>query len=148
MCSARDYKGITSITGITRTTCESITRMDKSRKSYHKLIVWQKMRELLLLTYRLTKKLPSSERFGLISQMRRAVVSVISNFVEGYLKRSRKEKLHFMEISKTSLLELEAQSEICLILKYWSKDDYLTFDEKRSKVGFFLYRYKLKIENP
>ena len=53
-----------------------------------------------------------------------------------------------MEISKTSLLELEAQSEICLILKYWSKDDYLTFDEKRSKVGFFLYRYKSKIENP
>jgi len=64
------------------------------------------------------EKLPKSEDFGLKSQMRRAVVSSISNFVEGYLKKSTKEKLHFMEIAETSLLELEVQSEICLILKY------------------------------
>jgi len=121
--------------------------MDKSEKSYHKLIVWQKMRELLLLTYGLTDKLPRSEEFGLKPQMRRAVVSVISNFVEGYLKRSKKEKLHFMDIAETSLLELEAQSEICLILKYWPGDDYLKFDKKRSEVGFFLFRYKSPISS-
>lgn len=103
------------------------------------------MRELLLLTYELTKKLPAEEQFGLRSQMRRAIVSVISNFVEGYLKKSKKEKVRFMDIAETSLLELEAQSEICLNLKYWTDNDYLRFDEKRSKVGFFLYRYKLKI---
>jgi len=121
--------------------------MDKSEKSYHKLIVWQKMRELLVLTYELMKKLPNNEEFGLKSQMRRAAVSVISNFVEGYLKRSKKEKLHFMDIAETSLLELEAQSEICLILKYWSNDDYLKFDKKRSEVGFFLFRYKSPISS-
>jgi len=49
--------------------------MDKSEKSYHKLLVWQKMRELLLLTYRLTSLLPKNEEFGLISEMRRAVFS-------------------------------------------------------------------------
>lgn len=79
------------------------------------------------------------------SQMRRAVVSVISNFVEGYLKRSKKEKSHFMGISETSLLELEVQSEICLILNYWNNEDYAGFDKKRSEVGYFLYCYKSKI---
>ena len=100
------------------------------------------MRELLLLTYKLTFLLPYSEEFGLKSQMRRAVVSVISNFVEGYLKKSVKEKLHFMDISETSLMELEAQSEICLILNYWKLIEYNEFDKKRSEVGFFLFRYK------
>jgi len=119
--------------------------MDKAEKSYHKLIVWQKMRELLILTYKLLKNLPKNEDFGLISQMSRAVVSVISNFVEGYLKRSGKEKLHFLEMSETSLLELEAQGEICLMLNYWSEEDYLIFDKKRSEVGYFLSRYRSKI---
>lgn len=49
---------------------------DKSRKGYHKLILWKRFQELLLLVYRLTKKLPNEEKFGLISQMRRAMVSV------------------------------------------------------------------------
>lgn len=120
--------------------------MDKSLKSYHKLLVWQKLRELLILTYKWTDKLPKTEEFGLKSQMRRAVVSAISNFVEGYLKRSLKEKLHFMEIAETFLMEIEAQSEICLILGYWTKMEYEEFDKKRSKASYFIYRYKAKIE--
>jgi four helix bundle protein len=121
--------------------------MDKTEKSYHKLIVWQKMRELLVLTYELTGKLPSTEKFGLINQMRRAVVSVISNFVEGYLKRSVKDKNRFMEISETSLMELEAQSEICYLLNYWNLMEYEEFDKKRSEAAFFLFRYKLKLKS-
>ena len=119
--------------------------MDKTKKSYHKLIVWQKLRELLLLTYKLTEKLPKSEYFGLVNQMRRAIVSAISNFVEGYLKRSVKDKNRFMEISETSLLELEAQSEICFILDYWNEEDYKNFDKKRAEASYFLYRYKSKL---
>lgn len=116
--------------------------MDKSNKGYHKLLLWQKFQHLLLETYRLVDTLPKSEDFGLKSQMKRAVVSVISNFVEGYLKSSKKEKLHYLEISQTSLLELEAQSEICLMLKYWSNKDYEAFDNKRREASYFLYRYK------
>ncbi len=80
---------------------------NKDSKGYHKLILWEKLKELLIITYQLTDNLPKSEEFGLKSQMRRAVVSVISNFVEGYMKSSKKEKKHFMEISETSLMELE-----------------------------------------
>ena len=72
-------------------------------------------------------------------------MSVISNFVEGYLKNSPKEKHYFMETSETSLLELEAQSEICLALNYWVKTDYDNFDKKRSEVGYFLHQYKAKV---
>lgn len=122
--------------------------IDKSTKGYHKLILWTKFKELLLITYQLTDKLPKSEAFGLRSQMRRAIVSVISNFVEGYLKTSKKDKNRFMEIAETSLMELEGQSEICLILNYWLESDYEIFDKKRSEVGYFLYRYKLSLKNP
>lgn len=120
--------------------------IDKDTKSYHKTLVWQKMKYLLLITYKLTEKLPKSEEFGLKPQMRRAVVSAISNFVEGYLKRSIRDKNRFMEISETSLLELEAQSEICLLLSYWTKDDYEEFDKRRSLASYFLNRYKSKIK--
>lgn len=119
--------------------------VDKSNKSYHKLLVWQKLKDLLVITYELTEKLPKSEDFGLKSQMRRAAVSGISNFVEGYLKKSNKEKLYFLEIAITSILELEAQSEICLILNYWNDNQYQEFDKKRSITSYFLYRYRLKI---
>lgn len=120
--------------------------IDKSAKSYHKLILYSKLKELLTLTYKLTDKLPKSEALGLISQMRRAIVSVISNFVEGYLKSSKKDKNRFMEIAETSLMELEGQSEVCLMLGYWTDGDYEIFDKKRSVVGYFLYRYRLALK--
>lgn len=78
--------------------------------------------------------------------MKRAVVSGISNFVEGYLKKSIKEKLHFLEIAETSLLELEAQSEICSMLNYWTDEEYAQFDKKRSEASYFLYRYRISIK--
>ncbi|KKR63944.1 MAG: S23 ribosomal protein [Candidatus Curtissbacteria bacterium GW2011_GWA1_40_47] len=120
--------------------------VDKEEKSYHKTILWQKLKDLLLVTYKLTDKLPVSENFGLKPQMRRAIVSSISNFVEGYLKRSVKDKNRFMEIAETSLLELEAQSEICLMLNYWNEKEYQEFDRKRSLASYFLYKYKSKLK--
>lgn len=120
---------------------------NKFEKGFHKLIVWQKLRELLLITYKLVDKLPKTEEFGLKSQMKRAIVSVISNFVEGYLKKSIKEKLRFLEIAETSLLELEAQSEICLILNFWSDTDYEEFENKRKLAAYFLYKYKSKVQS-
>lgn len=120
---------------------------NKDNKSYHKTIVWQKLKELLLITYKLTDKLPKSEDFGLKPQMRRAVVSSMSNFVEGYLKRRTKDKNRFMEIAETSLLELEAQSEICFTLSYWTEKEYEEFDQKRSLSSYFLYQYKSKLKS-
>jgi len=121
--------------------------ISKDSKSYRKLILWQKFKDLLLVTYKLTEKLPKSEEFVLKPQMRRAVISIISNFVEGYLKASTKEKRHFMEISETSFLELEAQSEACLILNYWTQKDFEEFDRTRSLAAYFLHKYTIKISS-
>lgn len=118
---------------------------DKREKGYHKLLIWQRLREFIRLVYRLTEALPKSEDFGLKPQMRRAIVSVISNFVEGYLKRSRKDKLRFIEIAQTSLMELEAQGEICMILSYWTGKEYLEFDEKRGELAYLVFRYASRI---
>lgn len=120
---------------------------DKKEKGYHKLLLWQRLREFIKLVYQLTSKLPKSEEFGLKPQMRRAVVSVISNFVEGYLKTSNKHKVSFLEIANTSLMELEAQGEICNILGYWSEAEYMLFDEKRGEIGFLLFRYGRAIKS-
>lgn len=114
-------------------------------RGYRKLIVWKRMQELVVLIYRLTETFPKSETFGLQGQMRRAAVSVISNFIEGYLKRSKKEKLQFLERSETSLLELIAQAEVCLMVGYFIEENYQLIEDKKREVGYLLYRYMTAI---
>jgi four helix bundle protein len=73
------------------------------------LLVWQKGMELAERVYRLTTKFPGDERFGLVSQMRRAAVSVPSNISEGQARQSTKEFLQFISHAMGSLAELETQ---------------------------------------
>lgn len=82
--------------------------------SFKDLIVWQKSMDLVESIYRITEKLPSKEQFGLISQMRRAAVSIPSNIAEGYGRQSKGSYTQFLSISRGSLLELETQTELCI----------------------------------
>ncbi|MBE0433178.1 four helix bundle protein [candidate division WOR-3 bacterium] len=75
-------------------------------KSFEDLIVWQKAHQLVLEIYKITDDFPSEEKFGLVSQMRRAVVSVPANITEGFRKRGIKDKLNFYNIAQGSLDEL------------------------------------------
>ena len=86
--------------------------------SYKDLVVWQKSMELVADVYRLTLKLPHDERFGLVSQMRGAVVSVPSNIVEGYGRQATGEYRHHLSISRGSLFELETQLFVCVKVGY------------------------------
>lgn len=92
-------------------------------KSYRDLEVWK--RSLLLVTevYRTTRKLPSDERFGLTSQMRRASVSVACNIAEGYGRATRGEYLNHLSIARGSLYEVEALSEVCQALSLLRTED-------------------------
>jgi len=112
---------------------------------YRKLVVWLEAKKLTVLVYRLTENFPRSEEFGLKSQMRRAVVSIMSNVAEGWLRRSKKDKLRYLEIAEGSLLELESEGEVCLEVGYWKKKEYQLFDEQRARAGYLLYRYKKTI---
>ena len=77
--------------------------------SFEKLNVWKLSRELTKNIYKISSKFPNEERFGLTSQIRRAVVSVSSNIAEGSSRRSGIEQARYTEISYGSLLEVLSQ---------------------------------------
>jgi len=80
---------------------------DDNQKGYRRLIVWQRSDELAFQVYVISKIFPREELFSLVSQMRRAAISVPANIVEGYSRDSNKEKIQFYNIAKGSLTELE-----------------------------------------
>ncbi|HEU5462655.1 MAG TPA: four helix bundle protein [Candidatus Binatia bacterium] len=86
--------------------------------SYKDLLVWQRAMDLVETVYRIMATFPRSEEWGLISQMRRAVVSVPSNIAEGYGRQATGEYRHHLSIARGSLLELETQILLALRLKY------------------------------
>jgi four helix bundle protein len=73
---------------------------------FEDLIVWQKSHQLVLKVYRLTKGFPQHEIYGLVSQMRRAAVSVPANIAEGFKRRKPLDKARVMNIAQGSLEEL------------------------------------------
>ena len=89
-------------------------------KSYKDLLVWQKGLSLVKMVYNETKTFPSDERFGLVSQLRRAAVSVPSNIAEGQTRRTTGEFIQFISHAEGSLAEVETQLLISLDLGFIS----------------------------
>lgn len=85
--------------------------------NYKELDAWKESMELVQLVYEITQKFPSEEKFGLVSQLRRASVSIPSNIAEGCGRSSNKEYKRFVEIALGSILELETQLIIAAQLK-------------------------------
>lgn len=73
------------------------------------LIIWEKSMELAKSTYNLTINLPETEKFGLMTQMRRSAISIPSNIAEGAGRNSNKEFKHFLGIANGSVFELQTQ---------------------------------------
>ncbi len=73
--------------------------------SFQHLDVWKLSHSFVLEIYRLTKMFPADERFGLVSQMRRAAVSIPANIAEGYRRRTKPDKVRMMNIAQGSLEE-------------------------------------------
>jgi four helix bundle protein len=90
----------------------------KTTKGYKDLIAWQKGMDLAEMTYKITSDFPREEIYGLISQMRRAAVSVPSNLAEGQLRSSKNEFKQFVSISLGSCGELDTQLELAKRLGY------------------------------
>lgn len=82
------------------------------------LIVYQKSILLVKQIYDLTVLFPKEEVFGLTSQMRRASVSIISNIAEGASRKSESDRKRFYEIARSSLVELDTQLELSVVLNY------------------------------
>ena len=78
-----------------------------STQSYRQVEAWKHAHELVLIVYKLTSSFPEEEKFGLVSQMRRAAVSVPANIAEGYRRIGDKDKLRFFNIAQASLSEVD-----------------------------------------
>jgi four helix bundle protein len=93
--------------------------------SFERLVVWQDSRSLAKAIYQLTREFPSDEKFGLVSQIRRAAISVSSNIVEGSYRSSNKDKANFMNMAFGSLMELLSQVIISKDLEYINEGQYI-----------------------
>ena len=89
--------------------------------SYKGLIVWQKSVVLVKQIYLLTAKFPSEEKFGIVSQMRRAAVSIPSNIAEGQARRTTGDYIRFVSNAEGSLAELDTQLIISIELGFCDK---------------------------
>ncbi|TDE53827.1 four helix bundle protein [Flavobacterium sp. GT3P67] len=93
--------------------------------SFEKLEVWNEAKEFTKSIYFLTSTFPDSEKFGLISQLRRASVSICSNIAEGSARSSYKDKAHFTTMAFSSAIEVLNQLILSFELNIIIEDDYL-----------------------
>ena len=106
-------------------------------KTFRDLQVWQKAHALVLEVYCITKTFPSHEIYGLVSQLRRAALSVASNIVEGFKRRSVNDSIHFYNMADASLEEVKYQLLVAHDLKYINEQSYektLSLAEEVSKM--------------
>jgi four helix bundle protein len=107
-------------------------------KPHKKLNAWSDAVDLAQQIYRVTERFPSSEQFGLTSQIRRAAVSIPSNIGEGAARQTKKEFLNFLHIAKGSLSELDTQLEIARRLEYLDQARWETLDERLERIDRML----------
>jgi four helix bundle protein len=119
--------------------------MDSGFQSVQRLKVWQKAMDLVETSYKLTSRLPLDERFGLISQIRRAATSVPANIAEGFGRWNARDFARFSAIASGSLRELETHLIIVQRLGYLEKasvDSALRLTDDLSKM---LYRMRRRV---
>lgn len=91
--------------------------------SHKKLIAWQKAIQLLPLIYEVCNKLPKEENYNIISQVKRAGLSVSNNLAEGASRKTKPDKKRFFEISRSSVVEIDNCLTAIIVLKYLTEKD-------------------------
>ena len=110
--------------------------MDKPHK---KLDVWRLSMELARTIYRLTASFPIEERYGLVSQMRRAAVSIPSNLAEGAARDSSNEFRNFLSIARSSPSELDTQLDLSQELGFITENSRYEVDRLLTRIDKMLY---------
>jgi len=120
-----------------------------SSRKHHELHVWQESMTLVEMVYKLTEAFPENERYGLISQLRRAAVSVPSNIAEGAARGSDAEFIRFLHIARGSLSEIETQLLIAQRLGYTNVDQSLErpIEQIFKKMGALLNHLKSRTQS-
>lgn len=106
--------------------------------AFERLKVWEEIRILIKMIYSLTKSFPREEQFGIVNQIRRAVISVSSNLAEGSSRTSSKDQANFYQISYSSLMEVLSQLIVCCDLGYISEAEYTEARKQIEKVTYLI----------
>jgi four helix bundle protein len=107
-------------------------------QSFTDLNAWKESHKLVLLVYKYTTYFPKEEIFGLTNQIRRAVVSIVSNIAEGFGRQSYKEKTQFYSVAQGSNLELQSQMLVARDIKYLKEKDFKEIADQSIIVGKLL----------
>ena len=91
---------------------------NKPARSFEDLAVWQKAHQFVLSVYAITRTFPDEEKFGLVSQVRRAAVSIPANIAEGFRKQGKDDKARFLNMAEGSLDECRYYLILCRDLSY------------------------------
>ena len=108
--------------------------------SFERLNVYQAVRVLIKDVYLAQKQLPKEETYALGDQIRRAAISISSNIAEGSGRSSWREKIHFIEISYGSLMELHSQIQLCADLGYMDLATQASLREQIINVAKMLHK--------
>ena len=111
-------------------------------RTFKDLRVWEKSHKLTLSVYKTTKHFPTDEKFGLTSQMRRASVSVSSNIVEGFRRKTTKDSDYFYTVADSSLEELKYQILLSKDLKIITTNNYNQLISLCEEVSKMLHKWK------
>jgi four helix bundle protein len=106
----------------------------KAARTFLDLIVWQKAHLFVLSVYRFRDNFPGREIYGLTLQLRRAAVSIAANIAEGFKKKTRMEKLRFMNIAQGSIEECRYYLILAQDLSYGNGQESMSLLEETSKL--------------
>lgn len=108
-------------------------------KTFKDLLVWQKAHKMVLEVYKITANYPKHELFALVSQIRRAAVSVPANIVEGFRRTGSQDSIRFYNIADASLEELKYHMFLSKDLNYLENNNYQNITSMMNEVGRLLY---------
>jgi len=110
--------------------------------SFERLDVWQLSKDFAKKVYQITADFPESERFGIVSQLRRAAISIVSNLAEGCSRSSQKEQARFYEYAYGSSIEIIAQLIISYELDYIASGDYENIRKEGETITYMINKLK------
>lgn len=114
--------------------------------NFRELKAWQKARLLVKDVYMLTKSFPNEEKFGLISQMRRAAISIPSNIAEGTGRRSNKDFIRYLDIALGSAYELETQLILCLDIELINQNSFAILEITIQEIEKIIHSLRSKFQ--
>lgn len=122
------------------------TKQEKSNKNFHEKLK-EKIDEYVHFIYKVTKSFPKEEIYGVTSQIRRAALSIMLNYIEGFARRRPKVHLNFLETAYGSLKESKYLLHFSLKEKYLSETDYKRGIQMAEEIGAMLWRTIESVEN-